>query len=1099
MHHAGLHASKNLQQQLEKPSAPLANDECAPFLSLLHEAPACIAEWDRRWLGWMSDRTYPAGIVMLDRANIKGQHFTPIPYGRPIPDQDIDIPDAEPQKNDRTKQPFFVLQSAASSEALLPAGKHASPSLAHVQPLIPAPQWMLRGPQHPCYPMLPTVWLPFEPSLLNENFLTPYHSGWFNTDHADIQPGDPSKERKPQYSAEQGSVQGTVHFGSVVAFRTKQLVGEQQGVVVLTGVRMSRAVADAYQQEVQAYNQLHDLMKEKVPLPYVLVLRLKALPSQIAAAASAGHGSRDNMECWQGGAASDEPLMVPTSGIYHVFRQAELGAFGKATKHAPLQHIDYMDAVISKRRVSKVPNPADPSPLRKLIEADACTRAVVDSMLKIGGIAEDARSSEFAQCLAQLQDAAHLQYPVDQLLCARARMNCAQPLHLPGTVAQSFIDAGQADDQGEPITEIDKDTLQEMEAAEEAEDLKNLVMRERDKLVHQPLPGETSDHSSFGRPKRVAQLKAEQHIAEIVKLSKLSDKQALAAVPAAPKSRTPRRGASVTAEDETDNDSQMPNDVMTAPSASPRGSRKPRAAAAAAAAAAPSPLCSTPVEDDDDEAVQVQVDERAEQLGGDNATTAEAKNIFFQLSDPLASEHMAPLAGWVLNQVLSYGAKRYSDEGFIEWQEELWRQLSNYDGKGSIDAELYAFLLAEAVSSTNVSDVVDKLAKPNWRMGKGIKQAKKAQRDAAMWFYRKGARPPAKTASLYVQHKEEMAAPRQPRKQRGKAASTKSVQFEESAGPAPPSSPKPSAAAAPTSTSSKTSTGGKPASASAVKPAARSAPTASPPASESRQAAAAGHASVSLKQRGSGRKRYSKEMTAPESFEYNEPADEQDDSGDVVIVSPPAAAAAAASASKGSKSKRAKQSAMVHVGEAAEASPDPTAASRAPMRASALGPSATPLAPAAAVPPPAAAAASPMLTEEDELQAQIELAQKQIAAKKKMAEQRLLLQQLQAELNESTAPPVPSAPAAAAAAAVPQQRSDVNMLDTAAAAAVQPAAAVPSSQWPPQPLQQQPHQPPQQQQYQQPPQQQLPPQQPPQMEWTSAPGYDVSCIWVCCS
>jgi hypothetical protein len=109
-----MHASKALSEQLSKPSAPLTDNECEPFLSLLHEAPVCGVEWDRRWPMWLSDRTYPAGIVVLERAYHGGKQLKPISYGEPICDKDIEIGDTEPQPLDRTKQPFFVLESAAS-------------------------------------------------------------------------------------------------------------------------------------------------------------------------------------------------------------------------------------------------------------------------------------------------------------------------------------------------------------------------------------------------------------------------------------------------------------------------------------------------------------------------------------------------------------------------------------------------------------------------------------------------------------------------------------------------------------------------------------------------------------------------------------------------------------------------------------------------------------------------------------------------------------------------------------------------------------------------------------------------------------------------
>jgi hypothetical protein len=160
-----------------------------------------------------------------------------------------------------------------------------------------------------------------------------------------------------------------------------------------------------------------------------------------------------------------------------------------------------------------------------------------------------------------------------------------------------------------------------------------------------------------------------------------------------------------------------------------RGARRPRISAAAVSP----PYSEEQFNDEENHIPDAMLeDDHAVELDGENAQTVEAPNILLQLSDVSASEYIQLLADWVLNQVLVDNDGRYSDKDFAEWYEELWKQLPGADGADSIDAELHAFLLAETESSTSVSNVVDKLAKPGWRMGKGIQQSKMAKRDAAL-------------------------------------------------------------------------------------------------------------------------------------------------------------------------------------------------------------------------------------------------------------------------------------------------------------------------------------------------------------------------------
>ncbi len=247
-------------------------------MALLHESTCVLACWDHMWPVWQSDRASPAGIIVLDRHGNYGKQLPPIPYGQPIPDDQV----ATGKKSATippVAQPFFLMEWMGSHQCLLKKGSHASPTLGHVAPLIPAPDWLLNGVQHPAYTMRPTMWIPFAPSIENDHFVTPYLSGWFNTARAKckLDIGAPSADRPLQWEgAHEGALEGTVHFGSVVAYweqPSQELEPvEKQGVVVLTGVRMSEAYARPIQEHVKQQPVLKEMFAHRIPQPFVLVI-----------------------------------------------------------------------------------------------------------------------------------------------------------------------------------------------------------------------------------------------------------------------------------------------------------------------------------------------------------------------------------------------------------------------------------------------------------------------------------------------------------------------------------------------------------------------------------------------------------------------------------------------------------------------------------------------------------------------------------------------------------------------------------------------------------------------------------------------------------
>jgi len=156
--------------------------------SQLHHAPVCWARFDHCHPVWHSDRASPSGILLLDRKPDGG--LVELSYPDAVPDGPSRVSTVGAAGAIAGPTPILLLEYIQGLHALAPADDSAavgSPSCGRTQPLFPAPDFMLKGPQHPAYTMEPTLWAPFKPGPHMSTFLTPYHRGWFRTSFTSAQ------------------------------------------------------------------------------------------------------------------------------------------------------------------------------------------------------------------------------------------------------------------------------------------------------------------------------------------------------------------------------------------------------------------------------------------------------------------------------------------------------------------------------------------------------------------------------------------------------------------------------------------------------------------------------------------------------------------------------------------------------------------------------------------------------------------------------------------------------------------------------------------------------------------------------------------------
>jgi hypothetical protein len=712
--------------QVAKQGVSVDTNFLLPYLSELHNTTVCTALYDRAHYTWLSERAHPAGVILLDGT------AAALPYPVAVPDvgtaaavvaQAFTQAAAEDAGGTVAPQPIILLEYLAGVNALQQKGGSAgsgSSTCGHVQPLVPAPDWLLKGPQHPCYPMEPTFWAPFRASAHMAHFLTPYHRGVFNTTdnvEAQVQLGAIDGRGPLHPSRANGPFKGAVYLGSVVAFRHAG-GAESQGIVLLTFVRMSQQKGTNWAGALKTLgcpmepgDALSQVNASSVPVPQVCVLRLRP--------PTGGDRAGLVQQCWQD-TAVDEPNpleIVKCSDVTYIFRSNQLGKLGAPAKKQVLQHRMQVTA-----KFISVPDPAAPSPLRDALDSDAVAEAILLFMRASlnserpgsGAIESSTAASSGAggeqNLLLHFRARSSFAYPIDTLLCARARQNCAHPLTLPGVIQRKDLESDQLQSEGMQVTLNVGDKFAATSSGGTKTRPPGSGSSGKGGKSHsgKPESGASGSGETSGGTAGSGQLGS----------STAGDKHD-SSTAGSRKGGTGSSGGGNHQSDESGEDDPRSHDRR--------------------------PVSSSKLS---------------------SATRKLVRALFDALSDAHVPEYMAPLAAIVMNQLIDDHDVNHTplptgsalDKEVQKWRKFVFEELV---ASKSADQELLALLCEHAGNEDEVAAVCNALADPTWRdktpiskrtKGKGVK------RDVIPWFDApQGVRPSDKSLSLHEKHLKQYA------------------------------------------------------------------------------------------------------------------------------------------------------------------------------------------------------------------------------------------------------------------------------------------------------------------------------------------------------
>jgi len=470
-----------------------------------------LASFDPMHKGWIWDRTYPRGVIVMESDFTEKYIKDP-----PLPIKWEASQTREPRiivLHYRTGSPQQSAKAAAAAGAT--SSKHAAASSAggsddieadRFDVLIPAPDKLLKSPQHPMFPMEPTAWIPCGPSKDADIYITPYHRGLFRTSASfgNFGPLGLSASREPLFvpnsKSTTGPFAGTVRYGSIVSVRVSlDKTGEQelQGVVVLTFVSMTDKAGNEYLKKtadglakaqgaeappavLSALGGLPDTgpvamlaiwplqrgqqpqrTKQKRDAAFWEERKYKSLaPShpiyaeahaacvqrRFAAESGSSSSAADGEICWQTVAPSDkaELIVLRSSQVTRVWKRDEMGSWNNLVgeRVSNLLHRTSLEA-----EPIELDNPAQPTRLRQAIDHSFIQDSLAKYIRDRVDLPESTPEESTATFLRQIRKAAVEPFPVSDLMKARAAVNCAQRVPAPGlhSSPQRLLDPPEED------------------------------------------------------------------------------------------------------------------------------------------------------------------------------------------------------------------------------------------------------------------------------------------------------------------------------------------------------------------------------------------------------------------------------------------------------------------------------------------------------------------------------------------------------------------------------------------------------------------------------------------------------------------------------
>jgi hypothetical protein len=484
--------SLSVKAELTKPRGRPPLDHLTTHAHMFHRQHVRLATFDLRHPVWKWDRSYPRGILVAESERSPSA----IPYHLPQSTTPRMVLLQHCQWDDtvQLRQGGKAAAAAAAAaqskeggpgvmsvDVLIPAPNRLLDGPCHplytMEPTVWIPFAAVPDVQH--------FITPYHRGFFN----TPYT-------YSSVGPVALSATREPLYHPNSkrasGPFHGTVRYGSVVSAtvaetRTdsagKPVQSEQQiqGVVLLTFVRMSSGGSGEFMKTMARctlpegaklpanVDSAFTAMPKRGPVPCLFIwslkppqgqqqkekkqkrdaaywheLKLKSLARytpmyqeayttcvlrRLAADASASAAAAA-ATCWQQVATEEDAhhwRVIRAAEVTKVWKENELGALGTLTSERlqPILHRGCLEGPLLQ-----LANPAQPTRLRNYLKQPQIQHAVEKFVCTTVQLPAEFAGRDF---LRSIREAAVGGFPVHTLLDARAAINCAQPLPLPGT------------------------------------------------------------------------------------------------------------------------------------------------------------------------------------------------------------------------------------------------------------------------------------------------------------------------------------------------------------------------------------------------------------------------------------------------------------------------------------------------------------------------------------------------------------------------------------------------------------------------------------------------------------------------------------------
>ena len=720
-------------------------DHLLPYMQSLHNQFIGSATFDLVHDGWLWDRTRPRGIVELQEMGITPP--APWPFSRDVDHSlsQAQLPRAfllEYVEGTRGLAPLAGDESSSQiAAATLAAAKTSSDfrSTGHTEALIPAPHLLLKSVSHPLFPMQSALWIPIPASVDATIFLTPFHRGAFYTPSALglIGPNEINAARPCRFnlgsdgaSSDLKSFKGAVYYGSVVSYLSNDDPTPQQGVVVLTYIRLTTGAGRdrmiAMCEELYTNPQGEDSINSHVlaalkqmpdhgPVAMMAVWPLESSsPSSTSAPSASSSASSGSSSCFQELAHCGGLKLISSQEVTKIWGKDELGSWSKlVVGHRELPQVPHRSCLEAQPVL--MDNPDRPTRLRVALRENLeIHQAQIEFLSKH---ALQHYNPDGGHFIKQAREAAQAGFPITQLLDARAATNCANHLPQPGRLSMGNL--------GKRIVTA----LNASPAPQDALGIKRGVLPRKAALpvreaIRKNLTGDDDDHPQNRRSSTRARSTPAASPSEPVTPTSVQSSK-----PTASAARRYSSGSNVDPhehkesaesdedelmeqqEDEQQEEEQEPGEQEQQP---PRRSKLNNGGSKKKSKVQPK-------EQAHRDSIKAEKHKAAAQIQAQKQAQIRAPELFCKLASPFVPEREAPLAAILWSNWMGDSQQEENtnlSEKELEpilqgWMDYMWKHLETND------QQLYACLIEHVKQGTPASDVASLLAtnktKHSWR------------------------------------------------------------------------------------------------------------------------------------------------------------------------------------------------------------------------------------------------------------------------------------------------------------------------------------------------------------------------------------------------